>query len=177
MAPAFLNDEDMDPLEAQSPAQETWPKSPLYEVRRSLADEGTQSNLETVQVEASGSGPENSVASRCTSAKPTSIRQVVVLMGITVGPVAMGEESKAGSGEEDRECLWYRREEERSCEAGGGAAVMEIVTVLFFYENKSVSVSGTDFWQKSYPLRSLTHQKVDTEVSGVALRIKYAHCL
>lgn len=39
---------------------------------------------------------------------------------------------------------------------------------LFFYENKSVSISDTDFWEKSYLLRSLTHQKVDTEVSGVA---------
>lgn len=39
---------------------------------------------------------------------------------------------------------------------------------LFFYENKSVSISDTDFWEKSYLLRSLTHQKVDTGVSGVA---------
>lgn len=39
---------------------------------------------------------------------------------------------------------------------------------LFFYENKSVSINDTDFWEKSYLSRSFTHQKLDTEVSGVA---------
>lgn len=39
---------------------------------------------------------------------------------------------------------------------------------LFFYENRSVSISDTDFWEKSYLLRSLTHKKADTELSAVA---------
>jgi len=48
------------------------------------------------------------------------IRSVVLVMGITVGPVAIGGDLKAGSGEEDRECLWYRWEKDRSCEGDGG---------------------------------------------------------
>ncbi|KAL2897001.1 Gamma-tubulin complex component 5 [Bienertia sinuspersici] len=39
---------------------------------------------------------------------------------------------------------------------------------LFFYENKTVSINDTEFWEKSYLWRSLTRQKVDAELSGLA---------
>ncbi|KAL2930358.1 Gamma-tubulin complex component 5, partial [Bienertia sinuspersici] len=37
-----------------------------------------------------------------------------------------------------------------------------------FYENKTVSINDTKFWEKSYLRRSLTRQKVDAELSGLA---------
>ncbi|XP_056693277.1 uncharacterized protein [Spinacia oleracea] len=43
---------------------------------------------------------------------------------------------------------------------------------LFFYENKSVSINDTEFWEKSYLWRFLTHQKVDAEISSMALKNK-----
>ncbi|XP_021771134.1 gamma-tubulin complex component 5-like isoform X1 [Chenopodium quinoa] len=41
---------------------------------------------------------------------------------------------------------------------------------LFFYENKSVSINDTEFWEKSYLWRSLSHQKLDAEISSMALK-------
>ncbi|CAO2826132.1 unnamed protein product [Amaranthus hypochondriacus] len=41
---------------------------------------------------------------------------------------------------------------------------------LFFYENKSMSINDTEFWEKSYLSRTLTHQKVATEISDMAMK-------
>ncbi|KMT17496.1 hypothetical protein BVRB_2g037780 [Beta vulgaris subsp. vulgaris] len=41
---------------------------------------------------------------------------------------------------------------------------------LFFYENRSVSINDTEFWEMSYLWRSLTHQKVDAELSSTTLK-------
>ncbi|KAL2904145.1 Gamma-tubulin complex component 5, partial [Bienertia sinuspersici] len=37
-----------------------------------------------------------------------------------------------------------------------------------FYENKAISINDTEFWEKSYLRRSLTRQKVDAELIGLA---------